>query len=134
VLFAVKKGPFDSAGWDRYSVSTPTGGVSVSIDVVDRHIVQDVGVCGGKPRIAGRRITVEHIAVWHERLGRSVEEISATHALTMAEVHAALACYFDNRSAMDASLNADDVFVAGLRQVTPSRLQEKLRSMETAAS
>ena len=35
------------------------------------------GYCGGKPHIAGHRIKVQHVAVWHERLGRSPDEIIA---------------------------------------------------------
>ena len=37
-------------------------------DVLAQHIVATPGTAGGKPRIAGRRITVQQIAIWHERL------------------------------------------------------------------
>ena len=32
-------------------------------------IVTTLGVRGGKPRIAGHRITVSDVAIWHERWG-----------------------------------------------------------------
>ena len=32
-------------------------------------------ISGGKPRIAGHRITVENIVIWHERMGKSVDEM-----------------------------------------------------------
>ena len=70
------------------------------------HIESTPDVCGGKPRVAGRRITVHHIAVWHERLGRSADEIAREHQLSLAQVHAALAYYFDNRAEIDAEIRA----------------------------
>jgi len=44
--------------------------------VINNHIEITQGVCGGKPRIAGHRIRVEDIAIWHERMGLSADEIS----------------------------------------------------------
>ena len=40
---------------------------------LDRHVVATPGTLGGKARIAGRRISVEDIAIWHVRLGKTVE-------------------------------------------------------------
>jgi hypothetical protein len=37
--------------------------------LIAEHIVLTPGTCGGKPRIAGHRIRVQNIAIWHERLG-----------------------------------------------------------------
>jgi uncharacterized protein (DUF433 family) len=55
-------------------------------------IVSTPGTCGGRPRIDGHRITVEDVAIWHERMGMSPEEIvSAYPTITLSEVHAALA-------------------------------------------
>ncbi len=31
---------------------------------LDEHIGTTYGVCGGKPRIAGRRITAQNIVIW----------------------------------------------------------------------
>jgi len=45
---------------------------------LDRHIEIDPEMAGGKPRIAGHRITVQDVVIWHERLGQSVDEIAAT--------------------------------------------------------
>ena len=64
---------------------------------LDRHIVATSGTLGGKARIAGRRISVEDIANWHDKLGKSVDEICADYNLSLAEVHAALAYYYDHR-------------------------------------
>ena len=39
--------------------------------VVAEYIAIRPDFCGGKPHVAGHRIKVQHIAVWHERLGLS---------------------------------------------------------------
>ena len=62
--------------------------------VVDRHIEMTPDVVGGRPRIAGRRITVQNIAIWHEYMGLSADEIGAEYDLSLAQVYAALAYYF----------------------------------------
>jgi uncharacterized protein (DUF433 family) len=72
-------------------------------DVAVQHIEITPGVCGGPPRISGHRITVEDIAIWHERLGRSVEEIATEHGLNLAEIHAALSYDHDHREEIDRS-------------------------------
>jgi hypothetical protein len=46
--------------------------------VLDDHIKITPGIAGGKPRIAGRRITVQNIAILHERMGRSADEIDGS--------------------------------------------------------
>ena len=85
------------------------------------------GVAGGKPRIAGHRITVQNIAVWHERMGRSVDEIADEHDLTLAEVYAALAYYFEHRDEIDKSLEEGQAFVEAMRKSTASKLNVKLQ-------
>lgn len=90
------------------------------------HVTVTPGVAGGKPRIAGHRITVQDIAVWHERLGRSADEIATEYALSLADVYAALAYYYDHREEMDQAIRADEEFIAALRQRSPSKLRAKL--------
>lgn len=94
---------------------------------LDRHIEVTPGTSGGKPRIAGRRITVQNIAIWHEHMGKSVDEICDAYDLQPAEVHAALAYYFDHREAIDRGIKEDEAFVAELRRKTPSLLAKKLQ-------
>ena len=92
---------------------------------LDRHIEITAGVCGGKPRIAGHRITVQNIVVWHERLGQSADEIAAEYGLTLADVYAALAYYYDHRAELDEAIRADESYVAELRRRIPSKLTER---------
>src|SRR5436305_5208463 len=83
------------------------------------HIAVQPGYCGGRPHVAGHRIKVQHIAVWHERLGQSPDEIAAGHpGLTLADVYAALTYYHDHRDEIDADIAADERFVAEQRAKT----------------
>ena len=61
------------------------------------HIAIAEDVAGGKPRIAGHRITVQHIVIWHERMGLSADEIASNHGLSLADVYATLTYYYDHR-------------------------------------
>jgi uncharacterized protein (DUF433 family) len=96
-------------------------------NVLTQHIEVTPGVVGGKPRIAGHRITVSNIAIWHERMGMSADEIASGYGLTLADVYAALAYYYDHREAIDESIRIDDEFVAEFKKKNPSRLAELLR-------
>jgi uncharacterized protein (DUF433 family) len=93
---------------------------------LDHHIEITPGVPGGKPRIAGHRITVRNIAIWHERLGMSADEIATKYDLSLGDVHAPLAYYFDHRREIEESIRADEAFVAELRKETPSKIAERL--------
>jgi uncharacterized protein (DUF433 family) len=42
--------------------------------VSTEHVEITPGVCGGKPRIAGHRIKVQHVVVWHERMGLTPQQ------------------------------------------------------------
>lgn len=95
----------------------------MTVHMPAHHIEMTPGVAGGKPRIAGHRITVQNIVIWHERLGRTADEIAAEYNLTLAEIYAALAYYFDHHAEIDRSINADEAFATALRQQTPSHSQ-----------
>jgi uncharacterized protein (DUF433 family) len=103
---------------------------------LDQYIAIRPGYCGGKPHIAGHRIKVQHVAVWHEWLGQSPEEIVAVHSeLTLAEVRAALAYYHSHRDAIDADIRTDEEFAARLRDsAAPSRLVQRLQDRSTRDS
>ncbi|MES1245088.1 MAG: DUF433 domain-containing protein [Acidobacteriota bacterium] len=91
-----------------------------------QHIEVTPGVAGGKPHIVGRRIKVQDIVIWHERLGKEVEEIADEHDLSLADVHAALAYYFDHRAEIDRAIDEGQAFAEELRRRTPSKLWQKL--------
>src|SRR6202521_5115297 len=52
------------------------------LPVIREHIVKTPGTCWGKPRIAGTRIKVEQVVIWHERMGMRPEEIGSTSMST----------------------------------------------------
>ena len=97
---------------------------------MDGHIDITPGVAGGKPRIAGRRVTVQNIAIWHERLGMTPDEIASEYDLELADIHAALAYYFDHREAIDQTIREGEAFVKELRKTSPSLLRKKLADID----
>jgi uncharacterized protein (DUF433 family) len=69
-------------------------------------IVQAPGICGGRPRIAGTRITVQNVAI-DFNVGMKPEAIVSERAhLTQTQVYAALAYYYANKEAIDAEIAA----------------------------
>jgi uncharacterized protein (DUF433 family) len=96
--------------------------------VISGHIGVKPGYCGGKPHILGHRIKVQHVVVWHERMGMSPTEIVVSHpTISLSDVHAALAYYFDHRDEIDADIDAEEKYAAEIEAKYPSRLQGKLR-------
>jgi uncharacterized protein (DUF433 family) len=94
--------------------------------MVSGHVEVTPGVAGGKPRVAGHRITVQNIVVWHERLGLSADEIATDYGLTLADVYAALAYYYDHREQIDRTIMTDQEFIAELRKRIPSKVSAQL--------
>jgi len=93
------------------------------------HITRTPGVCGGKACIAGSRIRVQDIYVWHELQGRSPDEIvNSFPQLTLADVYAALAYFWDHRDEIVQQMKQQDEMAAQLKLTTPSKLLERLKS------
>ena len=92
---------------------------------LNQHIDITPGVSSGKPRIAGRRITVENVVIWHERLGKSADEIASEYGISLADVYAALAYYFDHQQEIDQSLQESRAMVNALRQHFSSKVIQK---------
>ncbi len=101
--------------------TTPTKSIS-------QYVTSTPGVCGGKPCIAGTRIRVQDIYVWHELQGQSVDEIVAKFPqLTHAGVYAALSYFWDNRTAILDEIKRGDELVEELKRRFPSKLKAKLQ-------
>ena len=82
-----------------------------SADMRTGHIVQDEGICGGKPRIAGTRMKVQHIVIEYVHAGLSVEQICKSHPrLTPATVHAALSFYYDHQDEIERDIREGQEF------------------------
>jgi uncharacterized protein (DUF433 family) len=99
----------------------------MATEALIRYIESTPDIMGGKPRIAGHRISVQDVAVWHEYRGKSPDEIATEYSLTLAQVHAALSYYFEHRSEIDQAISEAETFADELRLRTPSKLTRKLQ-------
>jgi len=100
--------------------------------VITEHIVSTKDTCGGAPRIAGTRIRVKDVVIWHLHQGMSLEEIiSGWPHLTLAGLHSALAYYYDHKAQLDAELAADEAWYEQMRASQPSLLREKLAKLRS---
>ena len=95
------------------------------VTTLDAHIVQTPGIAGGQPRIAGHRITVGQVAVWPELMGWSADEIATAYSLSLGDVYAALAYYFDHQEAIDLAMDKAEQFTQEVRKATPSKLEKR---------
>lgn len=106
-----------------------------ALHVVREHIVSTPDTCGGKPCIAGSRIQVKDIAMMHERMQMTPEQIVAEYPhLSLADIYAALTYYHDHREAINAEIKADRQSYDQMRASNPSRLEQKLSRWEVDAS
>jgi uncharacterized protein (DUF433 family) len=98
-----------------------------TLPVIREYIGIKSGYCGGKSHILDHRIKVEQIAVMHERMRMSAARIvEDLPTITLAQVHATLAYYYDHRDEIEADIRAGDEFVERLRAGQPS-IFEKAR-------
>lgn len=76
--------------------------------VLDSMLVKTPGVCGGRLRIDGTRITVHRIATLYKQ-GQSADDIVQTYPhLSYSQVYVALAYYHEHQEQIDAELAALD--------------------------
>lgn len=70
-------------------------------------LVRSPGICGGRLRIEGTRITINQMAALY-KAGSTPEEIADQYPhLTLAQVYTALAYYHANREEVEADLDAE---------------------------
>ena len=98
------------------------------VQVSREHIEIVDGVNGPKARIFGHRIRVQDVAIWHERLGMTVEEILEQHSsISRADVYAALAYYWDHRDEIELAIACEQAFVEEFRRANPGLLPDQLK-------
>jgi uncharacterized protein (DUF433 family) len=104
-----------------------------TLPVVTEYIGVRPGYCGGKPHILGHRIKVKHVAIWHEQQGMTPTEIVTTYpTITLAQVHAALAYYYDHRDEIHAEIEEERRFVEELKAKSPPSKVQKLLEAKKA--
>lgn len=97
-------------------------------------IVSKPEVCGGKPCIAGTRIRVQDIYIWHEMQGVSADEIvSRFPHLSMADVYAALTYYWLYRDDIHRHMDEETEVFRQMKEKYPSPLKQKLAAKDTTA-
>ena len=95
------------------------------IEVISEHIEITPGTCGGKPRIAGHRIKVQDIAVWYEEMNLSPQQIVDRYpTITLSDVHAALAYYYDRKHEIQQHIEEDEAIEAEMQASIPSKLPD----------
>ena len=73
---------------------------------LDKMIIKEPALRGGRPIIAGTGTTVRTIAELY-KLGLAAEDIAGELPLSLAQIYAALAYYHLNRADIDADIAAD---------------------------
>lgn len=88
----------------------------------------------GVPNVGGTRLKVKHVVVEYVSLGWSIAEICAAHPPhSLAEIHSALAFYYDHQSVMDDEI-AEDIAISEQGEATwrasqePDPLRAKLQA------
>ncbi len=70
------------------------------------HITKIPGVCGGRPAIDDTRVRVLNIVYLHKQ-GYTPVQILEEYPLTLAQVHAALAYYYDHQGEIEGYIQED---------------------------
>lgn len=101
--------------------------------VTSQHIDINPSICGGKPCIVGTRIRVWDIYVASELRGETPDQIVANYpTIELADVHAALTYYWDNRELIDQQMREADKKIEAIKALTgPGPLAKKLAAQES---
>jgi len=91
------------------------------------YISKNKKIRDGEPVIEGTGIRVLDIAIRHELMGMSPEDIIiALPHLTLSQVHAALSYYYDHKNEMDKKWKASIENVEELKRGHSSVLEKKI--------
>jgi len=83
--------------------------VELPAGYVYSHITKIPGVCGGRPAIDHTRVRVLNIVYLHKE-GYSPEQMLEEYPLTLAQVHAALAYYYDHQDEIEGYIKEDEAW------------------------
>lgn len=97
------------------------------------YIVKEPSTLGGAPHIVGRRVGVHDVVNICIRLGGGVDEAVTMFALTPAQVHAALAYYYDHPEEVNAILAENARLTADYGADKPALLGRDANPEMTAA-
>jgi len=81
---------------------------------------------GQKACIAGTRISVQDVYVWHELMGKTPDQIVSEYpALSLAQVHSALAYYYDHAEEIVDQVRKGRGEANRIEAKIPSKLAQK---------
>ncbi|MCX6021902.1 MAG: DUF433 domain-containing protein [Chloroflexi bacterium] len=100
---------------------------------IREHIEIYESLSGPRARIIGTRIRVMDIVTWHIHTRMSIEELEDSFPhITLADIHAALVYYWDNKEEVDSHFEMDRKLADEYERKHPSLLQEKLARIQQA--
>jgi len=109
--------------------------VNLMADVITDRITKRADVCGGKACIEGHRVRVLDIVTWHELMGMSADEIATQiPSITLSDVYAALAYYYDHVDEIQDEIRREDEFIEEFMRNNPSALEAKLNELRSEES
>ena len=80
------------------------------------YVTQKKSISGGKPIIAGTRLKVAQVAIEYEHMRLTPDEIIQAHPhLTLAQVHDALAYYYENAEEINADIRNEEELVQAIQ-------------------
>ncbi len=79
-----------------------------------------------KPFIAGTRISVENIYIYHELQGRTPDEIVSDYPhLSLAQIHAALTYFYEHADEIREQLKREEAYAESMEEASaPTRFSE----------
>jgi uncharacterized protein (DUF433 family) len=90
--------------------------------VVAEQMASHIDDTGSRPVVAGTDIKISQIASEYEHLGMTPDQIAEAHPhLGLAEIHAALAYYYDHRERIQRDWEDGEALIATLCDRYPSR-------------
>jgi uncharacterized protein (DUF433 family) len=85
---------------------------------------------GEKACIVGSRISVQDVYVWHELMGKTPDQIVSEYPfLSLAQVHAALAYFYDHADEIRRQVRAGREEAEAIRASNPSKLSAKVAQL-----
>jgi uncharacterized protein (DUF433 family) len=73
--------------------------------------INHIEIVDGQAVIRGRRIKAKLVAAMYLKAGATIDEVMEQYDLNRAEVHAALAYYYDNQDTIEQSFKDAETYV-----------------------
>lgn len=89
-------------------------------------IVSNPAVRAGRPVIAGTGIRVSDIAAMSVIHGQSPDEVALAYGLSLSQVHAALAFYYEHKADIDDEIRRDDALIQSAKEQSSGQRPQPL--------